>query len=363
LLFKPDRQTFPPIPQSPSKDDAVEALAALKVLVEGFPFISEVDRAVSLSGILTTLDRRAMATAPLHAFTAPAAGTGKSLLIDLFAILATGRPMPVIAQGRNEEELEKRLGAALLAGDAAISLDNCDHPLESAFLCQALTQGQLNIRLLGYSQNIETPVNATIFANGNNLVIVGDLVRRALMSTMDAKCEQPELRTFNVNIIEVARAKRGELVVAGLTILRAWQLARESEQGGQLPPFGGFERWSQRVREPLVWLGCSDPCESVAKVRSNDPEREALQAVITQWKENLGVNTKYLIKDVIDRAVNVGNFYTALLNVAASRTGGLVSNDRLGRWLKRMQGKMVNGLRLLQDGNDRGYPLWKLTDQ
>ena len=65
--------------------------------------------------------------------------------------------MPVIAQGRSEEELEKRLGAALLAGDPAISLDNCDHTLESAFLCQVLTQSVLNIRLLGHSKNDRDP--------------------------------------------------------------------------------------------------------------------------------------------------------------------------------------------------------------
>ena len=100
--------------------------------------------------------------------------------------------MPVIAQGRTEEELEKRLGAALLAGDIAISIDNCDHPLESVFLCQALTQRKLNIRVLGKSKNVETPVNATIFATGNNLVIAGDLTRRSLRCGMDAQCERPE---------------------------------------------------------------------------------------------------------------------------------------------------------------------------
>jgi putative DNA primase/helicase len=93
---------------------------------------------------------------------------------------------PVISQGRTEEELEKRLGAALLAGDTAIALDNCEHPLESSFLCQALTQQKLSIRMLGVSKNVETPVNAAIFATGNNLSIVGDLTRRALICALDA---------------------------------------------------------------------------------------------------------------------------------------------------------------------------------
>ena len=48
--------------------------------------------------MLTVLDRRSMATAPLHAYSAPVAGTGKSLLVDMAASLATGRLMPVIAE-------------------------------------------------------------------------------------------------------------------------------------------------------------------------------------------------------------------------------------------------------------------------
>src|SRR5262249_27968506 len=159
----------------------------------------------------------------------------------------------------------------------------------------------------------------TICANGNNLVIAGDLVRRTLMCAMDAQCEQPELRTFSVNVVDVAKINRGRLVAAALIILRAWYVARDKGDVGSLPPFGGFERWSQRVREALVWLGCPDPCSTITKVRSNDPEREALQAVVVQWKENLGLYTRYTLREVIERAINVGTFHTALLVVAANK--------------------------------------------
>jgi hypothetical protein len=114
LLFKPDSQGFPSIPQQPSKADAVAALNVLEQLIETFPFVAAADRSVALSALLTILDRRSMIAAPLHAFTSPTAGTGKSLLVDLAAMLATGRLMPVISQGHSDEELEKRLGAALL---------------------------------------------------------------------------------------------------------------------------------------------------------------------------------------------------------------------------------------------------------
>ena len=65
-------------------------------------------RAVALSLILTALDRHAMATAPLHGFTSPVAGTGKSLLVDIASLLANGEITPVISQGSSKDETEKR---------------------------------------------------------------------------------------------------------------------------------------------------------------------------------------------------------------------------------------------------------------
>jgi hypothetical protein len=360
LLFKPDDQLFPLISQFPDKQDAIEALERLDQLISTFPFVAKADRSVALSALLTILDRRSMNAAPLHACTSPSAGTGKSLLVDIAAILATGRAMPVISQGRSEEELEKRIGAALLAGDTAISLDNCDRPLESVFLCQVLTQPQLNIRILGQSRNVETPINATVFATGNNLVIGGDATRRTLLCSMDAGCERPELRVFNNNVVEIAKDQRGELASAALTVLRAWHLAAPQSRIN-LTPFGSFEEWSFRIREPLVWLGKLDPCETLGEVRENDPNRAELATVIMQWKDQLGVGAKYTVQQVIERAVNIPSFYTALLMVAPARTGSMVSNIALGRWLKRVQGKIVNGLKLIQDGNTHGYPLWRLA--
>src|SRR5262249_57574421 len=96
LLYKPAGRRSPPIPQYPTKAAAGAALQAIDGLIEDFPFVSDADRSVALSAILTALDRHAMVTAPLHGFTSPAAGTGKSLLVDVAAILATGSLTPAI---------------------------------------------------------------------------------------------------------------------------------------------------------------------------------------------------------------------------------------------------------------------------
>jgi hypothetical protein len=357
--YKPGDETLPPIPQQPSRGDALEALQLLEDLIGDFPFVAAVDRAVALSAILTILDRRSMTAAPLHAFTSPTAGTGKSLLVDVAAMLATGQPMPVISQGRTEEELEKRLGAALLAGDTAIALDNCEHPLGSSFLCQALTQQKLNIRMLGVSKNVETPVNAAIYATGNNLTIVGDLTRRALICSLDAHCERPELRKFEANVLDTLRAQRGRQVAAALTVLRAWHVSGERVD---VAPFGSFDSWSRRVREPLVWLGRKDPCETVVKVREDDPKRAALITVLMQWRVAIGSNSKHPVREIINLAAGHPDFLAALLTVASNKSAAVVSNDRLGRWLAQNERKIAAGLSLVRAGNTHGYPLWQLIE-
>jgi hypothetical protein len=91
LLFKAGDQTFPAIPQQPSRAEAVTALKVIEELISTFPFVAKADQSVALAALFTIIDRRSMATAPLFAFNSPVAGTGKSKLVDVCSILATGQ--------------------------------------------------------------------------------------------------------------------------------------------------------------------------------------------------------------------------------------------------------------------------------
>ena len=359
LLFIPEQQVFPAIASKPSRDDALTTLKYLDdTLLGEFPFVEKIDRSVMLSGFLTALDRRAMDVAPLHGFSSPVAGTGKSLLIDLISILLTGHRAPVISQGKTEEEFEKRLGTSLIAGDNIITIDNCNSELTGVLLCQALTQTLLNVRLLGKSQQVDVPNASTFFANGNNLVVAGDLTRRTLLCQLDAGVEQPELRTFQRDVIETAYSERGKLVAAILTVLRAWHGASTAIG---VDPLGSFDEWSFRVRSPLLWLDRDDPCDSIKTVRENDPGRSLLNTVLVQWKQNLGTSSRYTVQDVIARASVDRDFFAALATIAVSSTG-TISNDRLGRWLNKNNNKIVNRLKLTKVGNSHGYPTWQVAE-
>jgi hypothetical protein len=87
-------------------------------------------------------------------------------------IIATGKEAGIVTQGRTEEELEKRLGALLFAGDQ-IAIDNCTAPLGGAFLCALLTQSTVMVRILGKSEVVEVPTDVLATATGNNLRITG----------------------------------------------------------------------------------------------------------------------------------------------------------------------------------------------
>ena len=114
-----------------------------------------------------------------------------------------------------------------------------------------------------------------------------------------------------------------------------------------LAAFGSFEEWSYRIREPLVWLGKVDPCETVIEICENDPHRAALVTVIMQWEQHLQVNVGYTIQEAIERAIYVPSFYMALIGVAVSRSGGSVGNAQLGRWLKRVQAENRQSIRIV----------------
>ena len=134
VLFDPP--LMPVLIGNPTRQDALEALALFEELLAEFPFVDEASEAVALSALITPVVRGAMGVAPLHAFRAPAAGSGKSYLVDVASAIETGRLCPVIAAGRTEEETEKRLGAAMLAGYPLISIDNLNGMLGGDCLCQ-----------------------------------------------------------------------------------------------------------------------------------------------------------------------------------------------------------------------------------
>jgi hypothetical protein len=366
LLFDPANTKFPPIPDHPTREQAEVALNVYKDLLSEFPFVDAIDLAVALSAILTAIVRRSLPTAPAHVITAPDFGYGKTLLADITAFISTGNICPVSSQGDSPEELGKHLAAALIDGADLICIDNASQPLGGDLLCQMLTQRSVRLRPLGASTTMEVSTAITVLATGTNLMIQDDLVRRALRCRLAGNLERPELRQFKKRPLEKIAANRGALVAAGLTILRGYiatgGLARH-------PTLGSFEAWCSMVRDPLCWLGLPDVTDSITKTRASDAKLSALGALLEQWKSNVGsagITAKAPVakasekepdgREGADRFI-YPELRDALLMVAGEK--GTISTKALGYWLRSNAERIVDGLRIVPDGEGQRVQKWR----
>ena len=368
VLFDPKGVEFPRIPPQPSEDMAHAALKVLMAPLAHFPFEGEtgkkrnsVSRSVALAAMITPLIRCSLPSAPMFAYTAPEAGTGKSLLTDINSILMCGTRAAVIGQGYGDNELEKRIDAALIAGQQMIAIDNCDRQLQSDVLCQVLTQSHRSVRILGLSKSITAPTNVNVNCNGNNLILGTDLIRRSLLCTIDAKLENPSKRKFPFEPIQYVTRHRARLVVAALTIVRAYQMTNRK---AALDTFGSFETWSERVREALVWLGLEDPCGSQDKLRERDIRKGSLASVMAAWKAHpkLGniphtaAEAVKIIGPALPPGITVSGDDDELrqeLMAAVLRRGDRqLTSHNLGLWLNKVAGQVVDGVKFKRVGFD-----------
>jgi hypothetical protein len=351
---------FPPIPDAPTRADALEALQVLSSPFAKFPFESGADRSVVLAACLTGLVRPILGAAPLFAIDAPCAGTGKSLIAETVGIIISGRLPAMMNDGGDEAELGKRLNTALVEGRPVIVIDNVSRNLGGDALCSTLTQEELTIRILGETRSATIPTLVTVLATGNNLTVAGDASRRVLICRIDAGVEQPDARpAFPFDPRDVARSKRGELVAAGLTILRAYIAANRPRS---LAPIGSFERWNV-VREALVWLGCEDPAKTRARVKEQDPQAADLAELLAAWWEVYGDKVKTAADACSDTYQTVLPEYIRLGDAlkAIAESPKFSAND-LGRSLSKHVGRPAGGLILqrLRKGN-RGIP-WRVVE-
>jgi putative DNA primase/helicase len=374
LFYDPGHWDFPTVPAAPTLDDARQALAYLKHPLRSLPFADPPSESVALSGILTALNRKALPTAPLHAFSSPVAGSGKSLLVDGIAMISTGSRTAVItnsASGNGEQALEANLQSSMLRGDAILSIDNQSTALQSDMLCSLLSQMDFSIRLFHTQTSVVVPLVTSFFCTGNNLTIKGDLTRRALVSNIDAHSDRPELRSFDFDFLHEIGQARGKLVTAALTLIRWRHLSGEQQQAGAL---GGYERWCYVVRDTLLLLGEPDPLEVIEAIRGKDPVLLKLRVMLSAWTEVFG-ETPVKCSDVISTAMKHTPSYQGEEDeiwlhpnlreaLSALAPGGRVERmtaTTLGYWLRGVSGRPVDGRRFTATEDRNGINFWSAS--
>ena len=374
ILYDACGVPFPAIPDTPTYQDAVDAMGRLAALLTAFPFVlrpgETVERnanlSVALSAMLSAVVRKSMDNCPMHGFSAPVRGSGKSTLVDLASIMTTGADAACTSTGVDEVELEKRLSSLYLAGRSVIAIDNVSIPLGGDFLNMVLTQSFTTPRILGKS---ETPTVATcslVCATGQNLRVRADMGRRVALSQLDPKMARPELRKFAFDPKETLRAHRPAYLIDALTVLRAWHV---DGCPAYCAPVADYDQWGW-IRNALLWCNHADPAITMAAAMDGDPELEEIAALLTQWHDVLG-SERISCRNVIAAAEStVGggqasdlrhpDFREALAAVCAR--GSVLSSKALGKWLKSNAMRVVDGRRFEQVGKISGIETWALVD-
>lgn len=347
------------IPDRPSREQAQHALAELRGLLSEFAFSDACDEAAALAGILTAAIRPSLQNAPMFHIRAPQIASGKSYLSAIIAAFSGPGTPSAAAFPTNEDECRKLLLSTLLGAPGVVIFDNLTTdliPFKS--LCSALTEEFLTDRVLGFSKVATVGTRALFLSSGNNVGPVRDMARRAITIELDPQVETPATRQFNGDPLAKVRAERARFVSLALTVIRAWIAA--GRPSTNCKPLASFSQWSEWVRQPLLWLGLADPAARVFEQLAQDPDRETLGRLLQAWRDSFGT-TPTRIREAVATAEtgcsdNAKTLRECLLEVAEER--GEINRRRLGRWIARHQGRIVDGQRFERAAGTTSAERW-----
>jgi hypothetical protein len=376
LMYCPDPDLkLAPIPEYPDGNEVQACVDILLDVISDFPFADEPSRANALA-ILFSLLMRPVITGhiPLAIVDAPMQGTGKTLLVTALGTIAVGNvSSESIPSKENDDEWRRKITSILLAASPFVLLDNIpdNTTIDSPSLAAALTTEQWSDRLLGRNNAIRLPSRVVWAATGNNLRVAGDMPRRSYSIRLDANAERPWERTgFKIRGLERhIRANRGELLSAALTIVRAWYTNGKPQ--ASVPTLGSFDEWVETVGSLLAFAGVDGFLANLEQTQVvQDEDTQQWTAFFDAWWEEF--NTRPVVVDELckrlieadvhdDAARAVPDALLVHVDVHGARAGAL--RRSLGRHLSRLAGRIFNGHKLLNAGNDshRKVRLWQLA--
>lgn len=343
LIYAPaEGLRVPRIPDHPTAEDRAAALATLDDVLVDFPFDGDEGKSASkahtLALLLTAIARPAIAGhVPMAIITAPESGTGKGLLANLVAIIATGNEQQAISAPDKESEWRDSIFSALREGPAFVMLDNLRGALSAPALEMALTATTYKQRVKGFSYDEAVPQRAVWVATGNNLQLAGDMPRRCYRIWLDAKQPRPERRNGfkHPHLLQYARARRGQLLAALLTLARAWWADGCPEYC--IPAMGSFEDWARIVGSILAHAGVKGFLSNVEDMYAEaDPKRSQWAAFFAAWYETYRderKTTAAIAADIVG-AEDVASKYHALREVVPETLAGELAST--GKFTRRL---------------------------
>ncbi|WP_327703607.1 bifunctional DNA primase/polymerase [Streptomyces decoyicus] len=318
--------------------DAVEKALdiVLHQMLADFPWARPSDRAHFLGALLTPILRPYFfGPTPAFIISATSAGSGKSLLKDIFKYLYGTAET---AWPENDTELRKSITTQLYTtGQPAVVLDNLPngYVIKSPVLSNLLTTEHWGDRMLGVNDKVTMPNDRVWILTGNGLRTGGDNGRRVMWVRLDPDCPDPDQRDgFRVGDLRPwLRANSSTVVAALVTMVRSWLNAGAPSIRTRK---GDYSEWASMLAGLLGHLGVAGWMADRDEAIQQDDELLEWVGFLTAWRNKLG-----------DQAVTTG----AVLGAVAEhiprnpKTGELPTANILGNWLKARDGRFFGDLK------------------
>ena len=354
-IFRPNT-TYSAVPEAPTQDDARLALKSLQHVFCDFPYVSEAASAVPIAALLTILARAAIdGNVPVFAFEASIQGSGKTMQGDVVHIIATGRLPPHSSFPHDENEQRSSILSCALSGSPVAFFDNVKGIFGGEALEGVVTSGEIKQRILGASVDVVVRWIATILVTGNNMTMTEDMLRRSLLCRIEPDVEDPTKRTkFEHDDLPAwTKSERGRLIVAALTMLRAYAAKGYPDAGTGV--MQSFQAWSRIVPGCIAFAGGPNVLEAIGVSERTVGDDAAGYSVVVRELPRLSLEplTAKAILDAVYPAPRKDeapdgwdDFRAALESLAPGRGGFPPTAKALGMALRSRVGQVSAGARL-----------------
>jgi hypothetical protein len=339
-----------------------DAIALLDDILFDFPFAPtdannpklSAYKSAAIANLISLLARSAYrGSTPIFIYDANMPGCGKGKLTDVITTITENRMASRYDLPAAKDELSKVITSVAMSSVPYILFDNVKDRFGGKTLENAITAGRWTGRVLGFSRSVDLPLNVIWMATCNNAHLTSDMVRRTCHIRIETKLEHPDQRRdFRYpDLIGHVKEHRRELAIAALSIPAHYIKANRLDMN--LPSWGGFEGWSDLVRQSLVWAKLPDPDTRELLMDSADDEKLLLRQLIDGWAE---LGEPMTVGDAIENASAHAPTLQNIIN-------GLQYSDRhraLGCLLRDNRGRVCDAKKLERTG--RKKPQWQVVE-
>jgi len=219
----------------------------LRYIVKDFLLKNDASRCNLVALLLTAILRnKYRGDRPFGALTGNRPGIGKSLASKIVAIIAEGSFPESITYGRNQEELEKQIGARLIQRDV-VFVDNVksSDPVDSPVLERLITDDPISFRKLGHSQTITRPNTSIVLMTMNQATFCTDLISRLLpIEFYLEEGKEPTEKKFSTDSLsDFVKENRTRILQELCGMIEVWK-----EQGQPLAQREfRFRQWAKEI--------------------------------------------------------------------------------------------------------------------